>query len=227
MRVAGQIAMAVGMWSGVFGVLGLFTEWGQQNFAETANAVPVCALTAGLALLFGGAILKMLAGTARRRGTPVRRASLPARRNVDEGRPLCPNCLAVNEPLAHFCRECGTPMTSHAEIDPLGQIYAIGDTCWKATRGRSSLIVLIGMWLIFGTPLVVLSIVLLMLLMAMTSDEILGLLPQPLFGGILKMLVILGICGIYVAILIKTTKNYLRRRNPKTNGAGSPDGPDS
>ncbi|GAG05518.1 unnamed protein product, partial [marine sediment metagenome] len=218
------IAMAVGMWSGAFGVLGLFTEWGQRQFAGAGGTVPGYALLAGLVLLFGGGIVNMLGAAARKREAPVQRTGLPARRNVDEGRPLCPDCLAVNEPLAHFCRECGTPMTSHAEIDPLGQIYAIGDTCWKATRRPSSPIVLVGMWLIFATPLVVLLIA---LLMVMTSDKIPGFTPQPLFGGILKMLAILGICGIYIAILIKTTKNYLRHRNPQANGAGEPDGPES
>ena len=223
MRTAGQIAMAVGMWSAAFGVLGLFTEWGQRQFAGAAGTAPGYALPAGLVLLFGGAILKMLAGAARRRETPARRAGLPARRNVDEGRPLCPNCLAVNEPLAHFCRKCGTPMTAHAEIDPLGRIYAMGDTYWKATRRPSSPMVLIGMWLILGVP----------------AFMLLALLPVVLFEGygisigevilwrILAMLVILALIGVYAAVLVKATKNYVRRRNPKTNGAAEPDGPES
>ena len=223
MRVAGQIAMAVGMWSGVFGVLGLFTEWGQRNFAETANAVPVCVLTAGLLLLFGGGIVNMLGAAARKREAPVQRTGLPARRNVDEGRPLCPDCLAVNEPLAHFCGKCGTPMTAHAEIDPLGRIYAMGDTWWKATRRPSSPIILVGMWLIFGVPalgLLTLLPVVLFTAYGITIGEV-------TLGGILGMLLILALIGVYAAVLIKTTKNYLRRRNPEGHSAAEPDGPES
>jgi len=223
MRTAAQIAMAVGMWSAAFGVLGLFTEWGQRQFTGAAGTVPGYALPGGLVLLFGGAILKMLAGAARKRKAPVQRIGLPARRNLDEGRPLCPNCLAVNEPLAHFCRKCGTPMTSHAEIDPLGRIYAMGDTWWKATRRPSSPIILVGMWLIFGVP-----VFMLLILLPDVLFEAYGIsIREVTLWRILAMLVILTLIGVYAAVLIKTTKNYLRRRNPKTNRAGSPDGPNS
>ena len=223
MRVAAQIAIIAGMWSAVFGVLGLFTEWGQQNFAETANAVPVCALTAGLVLLFGGGILNMLSAAARKREAPVQRIGLPARRNVDEGRPLCPDCLAVNEPLAHFCSKCGTPMTSHAEIDPLGRIYAMGDTWWKATRRPSSPIILVGMWLIFGVPV----FMLLIFLPVVLFDEYGISTGEGPLGALLGMLVILALIGVNAAVLIKATKNYLRHRTSQANGAAEPDGPES
>jgi len=204
-------------------VLGLFTEWGQRQFTGAVGTVPGYALMAGLVLLFGGGILKMLDGAARKRKAPVQRIGLPARRNVDEGRPLCPNCLAVNEPLAHFCCKCGTPMTSHAEIDPLGRIYAMGDTWWKATRRPSSPIILVGMWLIFGVP-----VFMLLILLPSVLSEAYGIsIREVTLGGIFGMVVILALIGVYAAVLIKATKNYFRRRAPKTNGAGSPDQPDS
>lgn len=99
MRVAAKIAIIAGMCSAAFGMLGVFTEWGWQQFAGAAGMVPGYALSTGLVLLFG--------------------------------------------------------------------------------------------------------------------------------GGILKMLVILGTCGIYIAVLIKATKNYLRRRNPEGHSAADPDGPES
>jgi hypothetical protein len=62
----------------------------------------------------------------------------------------CTHCLAGNEPTRHFCRQCGTPLTSYAATDPLGQIYAQGDLYRKAIETPTKPFVLIGMWLLCG-----------------------------------------------------------------------------
>src|ERR1700722_13210087 len=67
-----------------------------------------------------------------------------------EERVICPNCFTPNSEREHFCRKCGTPLTSAAVPDPLGQIYSEGDTYRKAIASPTKPIVLIGMWLIFG-----------------------------------------------------------------------------
>jgi len=63
---------------------------------------------------------------------------------------LCPHCMQPNTEGADFCVKCGTPLTAHAEIDPMGRIFAQGDTFRKAVAGSPKLIVVVGMWLIFG-----------------------------------------------------------------------------
>jgi hypothetical protein len=50
---------------------------------------------------------------------------------------LCISCLKPNVPGTHFCRHCGTPLTSYAATAPFESIFAEGDMWRKAaTRGR-------------------------------------------------------------------------------------------
>jgi hypothetical protein len=63
---------------------------------------------------------------------------------------ICPNCLSPNAKGSHQCGHCATALTSYAEIDPMGQIYAQGDVFRKAVGKPRKPIVLIGMWLILG-----------------------------------------------------------------------------
>jgi hypothetical protein len=64
--------------------------------------------------------------------------------------PLCPHCLEPIGPQDHFCPHCHGPVTAHACIDPLGQVYASGWGYQHAVSGKPRLVVLVGMWLIFG-----------------------------------------------------------------------------
>ena len=112
---------------------------------------------------------------------------------------LCPHCLAANDPKAHFCYKCGTPMSSYATIDPIGSIWATGDTYRKATSRPTRPIILVGMWLIFGVP--VLCYVFLVAVWKVL---------RPL-EGFIWFGVLVGVIVLYVAILLKTTKNYFRQ----------------
>lgn len=69
---------------------------------------------------------------------------------------VCHNCIAVNHVESDFCRECGTPLSSFATLDPLKHIVATGDTWCKATSGPPKRITVVGMWLIFGPQLLLL-----------------------------------------------------------------------
>jgi predicted amidophosphoribosyltransferase len=52
-------------------------------------------------------------------------------------RELCISCLEENEPGAHFCRHCNTPLTSYAATAPFESLFAEGDFWRKAaSRGR-------------------------------------------------------------------------------------------
>mgnify|MGYP007030110215 CR=1 FL=1 len=47
---------------------------------------------------------------------------------------MCISCLKPNMPGVHFCRHCGTPLTSYAATAPFESIFAEGDMWRKATR---------------------------------------------------------------------------------------------
>lgn len=52
----------------------------------------------------------------------------------------CFSCLGTNSPGTHFCKHCGTPLTSYATIGPFEHLFAFGDFIRKATQpGRWSL----------------------------------------------------------------------------------------
>jgi hypothetical protein len=113
----------------------------------------------------------------------------------------CPTCMEANYPDAHFCRKCGMPLSAMAGMDPLKQIYAEGWIFRRAVSGRPSVIVLLGMWLIFG-PALVLTVV--------AAGPVLS-------GGrsasdILSLLLTAGFAILYGAILLRVTLRYAHRR---------------
>ena len=114
--------------------------------------------------------------------------------------PLCHNCFAENHPYFHFCHKCNTPLTAIASMDPIYSIWSRGDTWHKAASRPYRPIILIGMWLQFGPPLVF----------------ILCLLPIVLAEVVMspERLITLGTFTAYaillIAILFKTTRNYIR-----------------
>ena len=53
---------------------------------------------------------------------------------------ICFSCLGRNPPNTHFCKHCGTPLTSFATTAPFEHLFAFGDFIRKATQpGRWSL----------------------------------------------------------------------------------------
>jgi membrane protein implicated in regulation of membrane protease activity len=129
-----------------------------------------------------------------------------------EDRPICNNCLKDNEPLAHFCSECATPLTSHATIDPMGSIYAMGDTYRKAAGHPHKLIIVIAMWLIFG-PMIIMIID----FMAPGSSHVSYHGESPDYQSLLleffTLIFSLGFIVLYSAILFKVTANYLKEKD--------------
>ena len=120
---------------------------------------------------------------------------------------VCPHCAGSNPPRAAMCRHCMGPLTSMVNTDPMGSILTRGDVFSKAAGQPTKPIVLIGMWLIFGWPLALLG---LMLVMALLGDLKAGL------GGFMCLLV----PSVFsVIVLRRTTRNYLRyRRKAKREG---------
>jgi hypothetical protein len=71
----------------------------------------------------------------------------------------CFSCLGINASNTHFCKHCGTPLTSYATTAPIEHLFAFGNFMRKATsRGRWSPAVRIGIFVaLFLLLLAVLS----------------------------------------------------------------------
>ena len=122
-------------------------------------------------------------------------------------RPLCPSCMAPNEPGAHVCEKCRAPLSMFATVDPLETIRSQGWAYRQAASGRRvSKVILIGMWLIFAPAF----FVGLLLLTVLSDAEV-----NP-FGLIVFLFLLL----LYTVILYKVSKHYFSRRRE----AGEQDG---
>ena len=125
-------------------------------------------------------------------GEPENLARQPA--DPDE-KPLCLNCLFPNEAASHFCVECGAPLTSYAATGPFEHLFAEGHAYRQAAERPRKVIVVLGIWLVFG-------------MMGVAGATLLS---HPLgfefVGGAFFLLV-------SSAIIWKTTCNYLNR--PRT-----------
>lgn len=109
---------------------------------------------------------------------------------------LCIGCTFPNEPSAHFCAKCGAPLTSYAATGPFEGRLAEGYVYRQAAERPRSLIVVLGVWLIFGT-------------FAFSGIGI-CFIGQNL-GSLLQ--IVCGLIGlISVAVVWKTTRNYFSRR---------------
>jgi hypothetical protein len=116
---------------------------------------------------------------------------------------VCPNCFRSNPVNEHFCINCATPLTAHATIDPLGQVYSAGDTFRKATEKPPNFLAVLGIWLLFA-PLAVSC------LYALRDLSGAG------FGtGLVSLLYVSLFTCIYIAILYKITTRYYANRRKK------------
>ena len=115
-----------------------------------------------------------------------------------EGQALCPHCLEEIASADHFCRACGGPLTSHASTDPIGHILAEGYAYRQAVSGRPGMLVLLGVWAIFGPQL---AMAVLMLAGAVHA-------PQSTFT-VLGEIGLVFMLALYAAILTKITINRM------------------
>ena len=104
---------------------------------------------------------------------------------------LCPGCLTSNRIGEDFCLTCGRPITPYAATGPLEYIRTEGYIYRGAVSGRKSLIILIGIWLICGTPIIASA--------AMLVSLHVGL------GAVFGMAPVLL---LFVPILWRATRNY-------------------
>jgi hypothetical protein len=115
-----------------------------------------------------------------------------------EERELCRTCLTPNAPGATFCRDCGAPLSGYAATGPFESLLAEGHVYRSAVERPQKLIVLLGMWVIFGSA----ALVGLALLVLARHDL------SPLAFTIGGMIVVGA-----VIILWRTTRNFMRARS--------------
>ncbi len=143
--------------------------------------------------------LDLLSGKGARKSTPkIKTDHLPS-----EAIPVCPHCLTPNDPHAHFCVKCTTPLTSHSTIDPIKRIHSTGDTYRKALKNPANFWVLLGAWLLFGPQN-------LFLILYFPNSIMEG-------NSLVVILFTLGLIVIYSVILYKVTRNYFLQKNKSSH----------
>jgi len=157
MRILSQTLTIIGLCVGAFALAGLHShrEYGgflglDLIFLQIDLLIGIFVLVAGLAMMLCFTVRDRVIERAARRDADTAGGPPPL-----EDIPLCYSCLTPAKPHQHFCMKCWTPLTSHAEIDPLGRVYAMGDMYWKLTRGPSKPIAVVGFLLIFAPLLIV------------------------------------------------------------------------
>jgi len=133
-------------------------------------------------------------------GEPENTAHQPA--ESDE-KPLCLNCLFPNEAATHFCVECGAPLTSYAATGPFEHLFAEGHAYRQAAERPRRLIVVLGIWLIFG-------------MLALGGGMLLLVPPHDVEDVAAGAFFV----AISLAMIWKTTQNYLSRSRPDDTPAG-------
>ena len=108
---------------------------------------------------------------------------------------LCVSCAFPNEASAHFCVQCGAPLTSYASTGPMEHIFAEGAAYRQASARPRNLTVVLGMWLIFGMP----GLAGLIFVVSRNTGIV-----ATTVGGFALV--------ISVALIWRTTRNYLARK---------------
>jgi hypothetical protein len=110
---------------------------------------------------------------------------------------VCPNCGDAFDARADFCGGCGAPIGRFTTLDPLKAIDAQGWLFRKSARARIGPLVLIGMWTLFGVPL---------LGLALTG------IARPAQIRTIPFLSSVGLCLIYLLVLVRVTRNFAHNR---------------
>ena len=119
-----------------------------------------------------------------------------------EGSPLCLGCLTPNHSSANFCVKCGAPMTSYAASGPFECLFAEGHVYRQAAEKPKNLVVVLGVWLIFG----VMGLGGLFIAIVGSSSGV----SSVLLGAFLFL--------ISLAMIWRSTRSYLVRVHLKTGG---------
>ena len=122
----------------------------------------------------------------------------------------CPHCLAVMPPAAHFCTACGMPLTAHAMIGPLEQVWAFGWFINQLLSTRPTSLTLIGTWLLgFPGLFIVLTLLIAIIVHPSVSwvTDLVFMAPT-LLGSV-----------CFALLVVRVTYRYFRQDGAHTNTA--------
>ena len=114
----------------------------------------------------------------------------------------CATCQTLNERFESFCRECGSPISVTATLDPVSTIQTEAFLFRKALDGPLKGIVLIGMWILF-LPIIVGSV----------YSTIYLILYQRGLANFFFFWVFVGLTYVAFIILYRVTKKYIAARH--------------
>ncbi|MBS1794565.1 MAG: hypothetical protein JSS81_11960 [Acidobacteria bacterium] len=120
---------------------------------------------------------------------------------------VCLSCLTPNAPADTECRRCRASLKSGSSLDPLQTIRDEGALFRKAVDGPPKLIVVIGVWVLFG-PWILVIIALEYWLIAIGPDLV----------GVIFMLAGAALFIFAAKMLYSTTSKYLRAKNAPSTG---------
>lgn len=111
---------------------------------------------------------------------------------------VCPNCMTQNSVMTEFCKSCGYPIGQYVTVDPINSILAQGWLYRKAVSGRITVFGFWGMWILFGSSIFILLVY--GIQVGIYRDG--GIILRGWQSGLILI--------VYIAILSRVTKNYLR-----------------
>jgi membrane associated rhomboid family serine protease len=113
------------------------------------------------------------------------------------------SCLTPNDPAAHFCTKCAAPLSSFASTGPFEHLFAEGSVYRAAAERPRKLVVVLGIWMIFGLMMLV---GLFVIGMSLSSQD--AAFALKIFGA----LVGLAVAAVSGTMIWRTTWNYLTRK---------------
>ncbi len=119
--------------------------------------------------------------------------------------PICPGCMAENDPAADFCVKCGRPLSAIATTDPFRQTLSEGYWYRTAATGRIKPIVFWGTWLVFLPAIIGIAL-------GVSSFLFRPDLQYAGAAGIIGVLLLAGLSLAMIALLWRMTRNYLAAR---------------
>jgi hypothetical protein len=135
--------------------------------------------------------------------------SAPEKSVLDE--PHCPHCLGPITAEHHFCPHCNAPLTSYATSGPYEQVLSQGYAVRSGVARPANVLVVFGMWLIFGPTLIVAIV---------SAGGLLLVWPESMVQHAAARLVGLIVSGFWVilaaTILWKTTRNFFLRNDDRS-----------
>ncbi len=111
---------------------------------------------------------------------------------------VCQQCLCQNETTRDFCKKCGAPIGMLSSTLPLEKIQAEGSAYREASSNPSKPIVVIGVWLLFSPGA------------ALLFYALFKIIAERIWSADIAWFLCYG--AISVALLIKTTSNFIKKR---------------